>query len=76
MDGVDRTLTTMRIRLNGESYQAPEGITIQGLLEQLQIHAGRVAVEVNLEVVRRACFDLHVLRDGDAVEIVNFVGGG
>lgn len=66
----------MMIRLNGESYQAPEGITIQGLLEELQVHAGRVAVEVNLEVVRRAWFDRHVLRDGDAVEVVNFVGGG
>jgi sulfur carrier protein len=36
----------------------------------------RVAVEVNLEVVPRGKHQTHVLRDGDRLEIVTFVGGG
>ena len=39
-------------------------------------HARRVAVEHNLVIVKRAVFDEVVIRDGDVVEVVNFVGGG
>ncbi len=46
------------------------------LLEQLSIDARRVAVEHNLVVLRRAAFDETVVREGDQIEIVNFVGGG
>ena len=46
------------------------------LLSQLEIDARRVAVEHNLVVLKRATFDDIVVREGDQVEIVNFVGGG
>ena len=37
---------------------------------------GRVAVEVNLIIVKKADYDKYALREGDLIEIVNFVGGG
>jgi len=46
------------------------------LLAALDIDGRRVAVERNLDVVKRALFDTTEVRDGDAIEIVNFVGGG
>ena len=45
-------------------------------LEQLEIDARRVAVELNLDVVKKAAYDSSVIKEGDEVEIVNFVGGG
>jgi len=66
----------MMIHLNGEPHTIPEGLTVSGLLEKLDVHPQRVAVEVNLNIVPKAAFGGHVLREGDAVEIVNFVGGG
>jgi thiamine biosynthesis protein ThiS len=51
-------------------------MSVAALLAQLDIDARRVAVEHNLIVVRRDAFERTVIRDGDAVEIVNFVGGG
>ena len=51
-------------------------MTVSELLGHLSIDARRVAVEHNLVVVKRAAFDGTVVRDGDQVEIVNFVGGG
>jgi thiamine biosynthesis protein ThiS len=51
-------------------------MTVRELLEHLSIDARRVAVEHNLVVVRRAALDDTIVRDGDQVEIVNFVGGG
>ena len=51
-------------------------ITVADLLAQLDIDPRRVAVEHNLIVLKRDTFDRTMVRDGDAVEIVNFVGGG
>jgi thiamine biosynthesis protein ThiS len=50
--------------------------TIATLLSELEIDSRRVAVEHNLVVLKRAAFDTTEVRDGDQVEIVNFVGGG
>ena len=43
---------------------------------RLEIDARRVAVEHNLEVVKRTAFGATIVNDGDEIEIVNFVGGG
>jgi len=66
----------MKLKINGTESETQDGITISGLLETLQIESARVAVEVNLQIVKKCNFDDHALKDGDAVEIVNFVGGG
>ncbi len=65
----------MKLTVNGEPHET-EQQTISGLLAELAIQPERVAVEVNLAIVRRVEFDSFLLHDGDAVEIVNFVGGG
>ena len=51
-------------------------MTVHALLARLDIDPRRVAVEHNLVVVRRATYQSTVVRGGDEVEIVNFVGGG
>lgn len=69
----------MRLRVNGAEREFPDGLTIRGLLEALELEGaanGRVAVEVNAEVIRKARHPEHTLEDGDEVEIVTFVGGG
>ena len=66
----------MTIRLNGETYDIPAALTVNELLARLAIDARRVAVELNLTVLKRAAFDTTIVREGDEVEIVNFVGGG
>ena len=66
----------MNIRLNGERYELAGPTTLSELLARLDIDARRVAIEHNLVVVKRATYDTVVIRDGDEVEIVNFVGGG
>lgn len=66
----------MDVILNGEPTTVPAPLTVGGLLVHLEIDARRVAVELNEEVVKRARYDETPVRAGDAVEIVNFVGGG
>lgn len=66
----------MTIRLNGESYDLPGPMTVTALLTHLEIDHRRVAVELNLTVLKRATFETTMVAEGDEVEIVNFVGGG
>ena len=66
----------MRIRLNGDPYDLEQPLSVQELLERLNLDPRRVAVEHNLVIVRRAAFAATLIGDGDTVEIVNFVGGG
>ena len=66
----------MRIELNGEPKEVPEGLTVTALLAHLAIDAPRVAVELNTQVVRRVALPTTPINPGDRVEIVTFVGGG
>jgi thiamine biosynthesis protein ThiS len=66
----------MTIKLNGDSHEIPQPLSVSALLETLAIDARRVAVEHNLTVVKKAAYDTSIIKDGDEVEIVNFVGGG
>jgi sulfur carrier protein len=66
----------MKIQVNGEPREVPEGTTVRALVELLGLLDGPVAVEKNGEIVRRAQHVSHVLSEGDVVEIVHFVGGG
>lgn len=66
----------MHIRLNGDPHEIPGPLSVSALLDQLEIDARRVAVELNMLVVKKAAYDTSVITDGDEVEIVNFVGGG
>ncbi len=66
----------MEVVVNGQMRDVPEGTTVSGLLEHLKIAPERVVVELNLTVLKRAQCPATRLKDGDHVEIVQFVGGG
>lgn len=69
-------MNTITIQLNGEVYELPAPITVRELLARLDIDHRRVAVEHNEVVVKKARYDEVVVGPGDAIEVVNFVGGG
>jgi thiamine biosynthesis protein ThiS len=66
----------LTIRLNGEQYELATPMSVAALLERLGIDARRVAVERNIDVVKREAYATTLIEDGDELEIVNFVGGG
>jgi sulfur carrier protein len=76
--GVNVTLETKTIAivLNGDARRVPEGLNVAGLLKFLEIDGGRVAVELNREIVRKPEWESAVVLDGAQVEVVWFVGGG
>ena len=66
----------IEIRLNGETRQTPEGLTIVGLLQFLDIHSDRVAVELNRAIVRKPDWEATRIESGAEGEVVHFVSGG
>ncbi|HET6935709.1 MAG TPA: sulfur carrier protein ThiS [Candidatus Angelobacter sp.] len=66
----------MTLTINGEPRDFPDGLTLSALIAQLGMKADRVAVELNLEIVPRGSWDSTLLKNGDKLEIVHFVGGG
>lgn len=65
----------MKLKLNGENFDSSSG-TVSELLKELGIETDRVAVEVNMTVIKKTDYESFRLNEGDEVEIVNFVGGG
>jgi sulfur carrier protein len=73
--GIQR-VGNVKIKINGDDRIVPEGTTVAGLLEQLNLDPKFLAVERNRELVPRSEHAACVLADGDEIEIVTLVGGG
>ena len=73
---LDPDSTLMKVTLNGEAREVSREMTVAKLLEEIGTPAERVAVEVNLEVVPRQEYTSTLIRAGDSIEVVTFVGGG
>lgn len=67
---------TISIVVNGDLRNVAAGLTVAQMLESLGIHAGRVAIECNLQILPRAQWNRTKVAAGDRYEIVQFVGGG
>ncbi|OPY88415.1 MAG: Sulfur carrier protein ThiS [Syntrophaceae bacterium PtaU1.Bin231] len=66
----------MKIRINGRDETLERPVSLEELLEEKGLMPERVVIEYNLEIVSRDRWPRIVLREGDRVEIVSFVGGG
>jgi thiamine biosynthesis protein ThiS len=64
------------IQVNGENRETAAGTTVTGLLSQLGLNAGRVAIEHNLRILPKTKWEETQVAEGDRFEIVQFVGGG
>lgn len=65
----------MTITINGQNETLPEGSSIDAVLRARRLTPDKVAVELNRRLVRAQQYDT-VLKEGDQLEIVTFVGGG
>lgn len=63
------------LKINGEETDAA-GKTVAGYLAMAGFDTARVVVELNEAIVPKGRYAETILRDGDQVEIVCFMGGG
>ncbi|MFN8651976.1 MAG: sulfur carrier protein ThiS [Gemmatimonadales bacterium] len=69
-------MSELTLVVNGETRKVPAPATLTDLLTHLRLDPRMVVVELNREIVRRQYLSERQLKDGDAVELVHFVGGG
>lgn len=63
------------VHINGEDITA-DGMNLKDYLEQNNYNLQRIAVEINEQIVPKADYSETILKEGDKVEVVSFVGGG
>lgn len=66
----------MDVVINGENRKITAGVTLLDLLKELELDPRAVVVEHNRRIVRRAGLNDVTVSEGDAIELVHFVGGG
>ena len=66
----------MEITLNGKLREVAAATTVARLLEELKLHQLRVAVQVNLDIIKRDRYETVELMPGDKVEVLTFMAGG
>lgn len=67
----------MYITVAGEKKEVKEGLTVAELIVAENVETPQyVTVSVNEEFVESGAFDTTVLKDGDVIEFLYFMGGG
>ena len=66
----------MKLILNGETKEFENEITLENLLNKLSLDGKVMAAAVNMEIVKQDSWDRYILKDGDKLELLDFVGGG
>ena len=64
------------MKVNGELYPLSRPLSLKDFLEEKGFNTGRVAVELNGDIVPKGAYGTTMLSDTDTLEVVHFVGGG
>jgi len=66
----------MKLIINEIEKEFEEGMSLSQIIESLQVQDKVMAVAVNMEVVKKENWHTYSPKDGDEIELLNFVGGG
>ncbi len=66
----------IQITVNGKAVQIETSMTVEQLLDTVEVPPNYLAVEVNADVVPREDYTTTMVGEGDSIEVVTLVGGG
>ncbi|BAI81449.1 thiamine biosynthesis protein ThiS [Deferribacter desulfuricans SSM1] len=66
----------MEIKINGKTKIVEDNQTVADIINNLKLNVDRIVIEYNGEVLDKKNYDSIVLKDGDVLELIQFVGGG
>jgi len=66
----------MQIKVNGEIREMNEGSSMLDLIRSLGVEERVMASALNMEIVKQDAWECTVLKEGDTIELLDFVGGG
>ncbi len=71
-----RKKNKIKITVNGKQMTVNLKYSLKNLIDKLEIPIKKVAIELNREIVNKKRISKIILKSGDKIEIVNFIGGG
>ncbi|MBA1437743.1 MAG: sulfur carrier protein ThiS [Epsilonproteobacteria bacterium] len=66
----------MTLVINGETKEFQKGLTLLDVLKELCLEDKVMAAAVNMQIVKQDTWNSYELKDGDKLELLDFVGGG
>ena len=66
----------IKITVNGKQMTVNLKYSLKKLIDKLKLPIKKVAIELNREIVNKKRISKIILKSGDRIEIVNFIGGG
>jgi len=66
----------MKIIVNGETKEFKDSITLLEVIKELNLDGKVMASAINMEIVKQDRWAKTILKDGDKLELLDFVGGG
>lgn len=66
----------MQIKVNGEMREMAEGSSMLDLIRLLGVEERVMASALNMEIIKQDAWDKTLLKEGDTIELLDFVGGG
>ncbi len=66
----------MKVMVNGVDRTFDDGLSIQGLLDEMGVKTEATAVQYNGDILPREDLPNITVNEGDALELVRIVGGG
>ena len=71
-----RKKNKIKITVNGKQMTVNLKFSLKNLIDKLKLPIKKVAIELNSEIVNKKRISKTILKSGDKIEIVNFIGGG
>ena len=71
-----RKKNKIKITVNGKQMTVNFKYSLKYLIDKLKLPIRKVAIELNREIVNKKRISKIILKSGDRIEIVNFIGGG
>jgi len=66
----------MKIVVNGHEKEFCQDSTLLDILKELSLEEKVMAAAVNMNIVKKEEWKSYVVKDGDKLELLDFVGGG
>ena len=66
----------MTVIINGDSKNITPNTSLKKALTDLGLDGKVMAAAINMEIVKQDNWDTYMLKDGDKLELLDFVGGG
>lgn len=66
----------MKITCNNELQEIENNLSLENYIESLDLNPDTVVAECDGQIVKREDYVSHILKDGEVVELIRFVGGG